>query len=615
MIVCKRWGGCHSALRTFVREPKMEVVNFHLPQADSPPDGTYEWHRFCTGERQRCYRPGGCYHVSPSETENTMPDDLHTLTIAEAARRIEGRELSPVELIEAILARIEGVNPQIDAFITLMAEQALEEARAAESEIAGGRWRGPMHGIPYGLKDIYDAAGVPTTGHSRTAMDNIAGSDATATARLRAAGGVLMGKLSTHEFAHGGPSFDLPWPPARNPWNREHFSGGSSSGSGAAVAAGFVFGAMGSDTGGSIRGPAALCGIVGLKPTYGLVSRAGVIPNSFTFDHCGPMTWTVEDCAIMLQAVAGHDPRDPASAAVDVPDYRAALTGDARGLRVGVLRHFWEEDLTVHPETVAAMEAAVETLRSLGCRVETARIRPVQDWYDVKIIIAESELFSVHYKNLIERPGDFGADFLGRSLAACLFGAPDYVQAQRLRRRMLAEMEEIYARYDILVAPSATGPAPRLDAHRTVNFWKSPSITTPFNVTGGPSLTQCIGFSESGLPLAWQVTGRPFDETTVLRFADAYEKATPWRERRPELRAGPRPDEKLPEYPPPAPDLDPQTAALVAGMAKRAGLRLDAHQLAILQECAPHVFAMAERVRGEYAWTDEPANTFWFPGR
>ena len=260
------------------------------------------------------------------------PTELHWLTIADAARLIESRRLSPVELTDALLARIEALDPQLNAFLLPTPEQAREQARAAEREIMAGNYRGPLHGIPFGLKDIYATAGIRTTSHSKICENLVPTEDATTVTKLYQAGGVLLGKLATHEFAHGGPSFDLPWPPARNPWNRDHFTGGSSSGAGAAVAAGFVPGALGSDTGGSIRGPAALCGIVGLKPTYGLVSRAGVYANSFTFDHAGPMTWTVEDCAILLQAIAGHDPKDPASADRPIPDYRAALTGDIRGL-------------------------------------------------------------------------------------------------------------------------------------------------------------------------------------------------------------------------------------------------------------------------------------------
>src|SRR5499427_148573 len=260
-----------------------------------------------------------------------MPDDvtaiptkLHWLTIADAARLIERRQLSPVELTDALLARIEGLDPQLNAFLLPTPEKARGQAKAAEREIMAGKYRGPLHGIAFGLKDIYATAGIRTTSHSKICENLVPTEDATTVAKLYQAGGVLLGKLATHEFAHGGPSFDLPWPPARNPWNRDHFTGGSSSGAGAAVAAGFVPGALGSDTGGSIRGPAALCGIVGLKPTYGLVSRRGILPLSFSLDHPGPLAWTSGDCAMLLQAMAGHDPSDPASASHSPPDYHAA---------------------------------------------------------------------------------------------------------------------------------------------------------------------------------------------------------------------------------------------------------------------------------------------------
>ena len=308
-----------------------------------------------------------------------MADQLQFMTIAEAARLIERKELSPVELTSALIRRAEALDPQTNAYLLLTAERALDQAKKAERDIMAGAYRGPMHGIPFGLKDIYATAGIRTTGHSRICVDTVPSADATTVSKLYEASAILTGKLATHEFAHGGPSFDLPWPPARNPWNRTHFTGGSSSGSAAAVAAGFLPAALGSDTGGSIRGPAALCGIVGLKPTYGLVSRCGVYANSYSFDHAGPMTWTVEDCAIVLQAIAGHDPNDPASATRPVPNYRAALTGDIRGLRIGVVRHLHEDDCAVTPEVRTALEEAFAVLRSLGATLGEARLRPAQD--------------------------------------------------------------------------------------------------------------------------------------------------------------------------------------------------------------------------------------------
>ena len=364
--------------------------------------------------------------------------DLHFLSIAEAAGLIARRQLSPVALTRAFLDRIAAIDPQLNAYLLVTAEQALDQARIAEAEIMAGHYRGPMHGIPFALKDIYCTAGIRTTSHSRTRADYVPGFDATTVAKLHQAGAILLGKLATHEFAHGGPSFDLPWPPARNPWNREHFTGGSSSGSGAGVAAGLMMGALGSDTGGSIRNPAALCGLAGLKPTYGLVSRFGVYTNSFSYDHAGPMTWSVEDCAIMLQAIAGHDPKDPASADQRVPDYRAALTGGIKGLRIGVLRHLFEQDAPIPPVAKAALEAAFDVLRGLGAELEDTNIRPAQVYHDVKITGAESELYAVHEPALRTRLGDFGEDFLGRTLGALLISGADYVD-----RRDGAALREI----------------------------------------------------------------------------------------------------------------------------------------------------------------------------
>jgi aspartyl-tRNA(Asn)/glutamyl-tRNA(Gln) amidotransferase subunit A len=541
--------------------------------------------------------------------------ELAFLTIAQAAPLIERKQLSPVELTTALIRRAETLDPQINAYLLLTSERALDQARAAEREIMAGTYRGPMHGVPFGLKDIYSTAGIRTTGHSKICSDTVPSADATTVARLYGAGAVLTGKLATHEFAHGGPSFDLPWPPARNPWNREHFTGGSSSGSGAAVAAGFVPGALGSDTGGSIRGPAALCGVVGLKPTYGLVSRSGVYTNSFSFDHAGPMTWTVEDCAIMLQVIAGHDPNDPASATHPVPNYRAALTGDIKGLRIGVVRHLHEDDCAVTPEVGAALEEAFGVFRSLGATLGDVRLRPAQDYYDVKVTIAESELLAVHEQALRTRPGDFGEDFLGRVLAAVLISGRDYVQAQRERRRMLAEMAPVYANYDVLVTATAGGPAPRLGTWRTIEFWRRASLTTPFNVTGGPALAQCIGFSSGGQPLSMQIVGRPFDDATVLRVAHAYEMATPWRAKRPQLDPDAKFSTALPLVPEPEPiHIDMATRDRVTAACQAAGLTLSERQFDMLCAAAPYVTAMTARLYRQRAYGDEPANVFQFGG-
>jgi aspartyl-tRNA(Asn)/glutamyl-tRNA(Gln) amidotransferase subunit A len=363
----------------------------------------------------------------------------------------------------------------------------------------------------------------------------------------------------------------------------------------------------------SIRTPACYCGIAGLKPTYGLVSRSGVIPNSFTLDHCGPMAWTVEDCAILLQAIAGHDACDPASADRPIPDYRAALTGEVRGLRIGVLRHFWEEDLKVNDELAGATEAAVAVFERLGARIDVARIRPLQDYYDVKTVISLAELFSIHHEALRSRPGDFGEDFLGRGgLPACLFQAADYVHAQRERRRMLEEMLPLYEKFDILLSVG-NGPAPRFDRHRTVSFWEQPSTFSPFSVTGAPALIVCCGFSASGLPMGLQIAGRPFDEQTVLRAGHAYEQATQWRARRPVLLPGrEKPAVSLGGARASAEGVPAAVLEAARNFAVQAGLTLTESQFAQLAAAAPYALEMAKRMRRGYGYAQEPASAFHY---
>lgn len=541
---------------------------------------------------------------------NRIPSSL---TIAQAEDLMAKRELSSVELTEMLLQRIDEMDPHLNAFITVTAERAMEQARAADSKY--GQPRSPMQGIPFGLKDIYNTAGIKTTAHSKLLIDNVPSEESTASARLNDAGAVLMGKLATHEFAHGGPSFQLPWPPARNPWNRAHFTGGSSTGSGAAVASGLVLGALGSDTGGSVRNPAALCGIVGMKPTYGLVSRYGVIPNSFTFDTCGPMAWTVEDSAIMLQVIAGHDPRDPTSSSRPIPNYRANLSDGIRGLRLGVIRHFWEDDLPANDEVRQSMEAALSVLEDLGAILEPVNLRPMQDYCDVKIIIGEAELYAIHEADLIRRSGDFCDDFLGRSLPAILIGAKDYVQAQRERQRMLAEMESVYQRYDALVTAGFYGPAPKLGSYQTVKFfWQNSSITIPYNVLGCPAISICNGYTESGLPLSMQIAGRPFDEATVFRVASAYELATPWWDRRPVLDfSNDEPLEGTSGQPAWQEKCeDPLLRDKIHHLVQAANLSLTDEQFEQICDAAPFVKARIERLHNEFRREDEPASTFSF---
>ena len=529
-------------------------------------------------------------------TDHT-PSALHDLTIAEASRLIKARKLSPVELTRALLDRTEALEPQINAFITRLPEAAMEAAKAAEAEIMRGIIKSPLHGGPFAVKDIYDTAGVLTSGHSRTCIDRVPAKDATTVAKLRAAGGVLTGKLATHEFAHGGPSFDLPWPPARNPWNTAHFTGGSSSGSGAALAAGFVAASLGSDTGGSIRGPAGLCGIAGMKPTYGLVSRAGVLPNSYSYDTCGPMARTAKDCAILLNLIAGNDPADPACSARKVPDFTADLDLGIKGLRIGVVRHFWETDSTPNPELAAAMEQAIRVLRDLGASVENVALRPLQSYSDVKVVMAESELFSLHLPELIQRPEAFGQDFRARALAACLFTSEDYVRASRERRIIMDEMRPLYRRFDLFLTVN-TSAAPRLDAHDTLSFWKRGNSTSPFNCTGGPALAMLCGFNKAGLPLSLQLAGRPFDDARVLRAGHAYETATGFWKQRPTLVAGAAPGAIDPKpWKPDTSGVAVSIRAYAEQAAVRAGLKLPDAILEELVAVAPFAIAKARRLK------------------
>ena len=420
-----------------------------------------------------------------------------------------------------------------------------------------------------------------------------------------------MGKLATHELAHGGPSFDLTWPPARNPWNPEHFTGGSSSGSAAALAGGLVLAALGSDTGGSIRTPASLCGLVGMKPTFGLVSRRGVIPNSFSLDHCGPLARTVEDCAILLDAIIAYDPGDRSSVRGPQQNFRAALRSDLKDVRVGVVRHFGAEDAAGNDELRSATDAALQVLQKLGARLHDVRLRPLRDYFDVWTLIEEPETFAIQRQALIERPHDFGAVFLERTLIACLIQGADYVRAQQERSRMLSEMHDAFADCDVLVTPGA-GPAPKLDPG--LAKWPSPNRFVPFALTGSPALVVCTGFSRAGLPLSMQLVGRPFDDANVLAIAHAYEQATSWSKRRAVVAPDARPAPITHRAPPIAiGSIDPKIVDLCAHAAQITGLRLADEHFALLCAAAPHLLAMIDRVHGPHERPLAPANVFMFP--
>jgi aspartyl-tRNA(Asn)/glutamyl-tRNA(Gln) amidotransferase subunit A len=471
--------------------------------------------------------------LSPSPVSADVSDPC-SLSIAELAPLLRSRAISPVTVTEACLDRIARHDHALHSFITVTAERARAAARAAEAEIAAGRYRGPFHGIPYALKDIVDAAGVRTTAHSRLMPDSVAEQDAHVTRLLEDAGGILLGKLGTFEFALGGPSWDLPWPPPLNPWNTGFLPGGSSSGSGSAVAARFVHAAIGTDTGGSVRWPAACCGIVGLKPTYGLVSRRGVQPNTFSIDHIGPMTRTVADCAIMLSACAGYDPRDPGSAERPVPDYSAALTGDIAGMRVGLVRSWYAENAT--PEVTAATDAAAAMLAKLGATVEEIALSGLQEYCDCKTLISTSELFSIHKPDLQTRPEAFGATLRQRVIGGAFIRAEDYLNAQRWRADLARTLNARFKQFDVLVTAGWLNAADPADPGGADFMRRGINITMPFSVAGVPSLAVPCGFGAHGLPLSFQIAGAPFAEATVLRVGDAYQRATEWHHRVPTLQ-------------------------------------------------------------------------------
>lgn len=463
-----------------------------------------------------------------------MADAFPFPTIAEAARQIARCDLSPVELTRSYLDRIETLDHQLQSFVTLVADRALDQAKAAEAEIMRQGPRGPLHGVPYCLKDVIETAGIRTTAQSKLLADHVPVRDAAVAAKLAEAGGVLLGKTATWEFAHGGPSWDVLFPPARNPWNVENHPAGSSSGSAAAIAAGLAPATFGTDTGGSVRGPAAACGIAGLKPTYGLVSRRGVLPNSFSQDHVGPLAWTVEDVAILLSTVAGYDPEDPGSVRRPQENFTAALDGSVDGLVAGVPWRWLEEEAPLSPETRGAFDAALDVLRGLGVRVQPVDLPKLQLFDDVKRTIAMVELFSIHEKDLKSRPELFGASLRYRIICGGLIRAEDYVQAMRMRTDLARALQQAFATLDLLLLPTSE-PAGKLAPMPPSSLFTRPSYTAAFNVGGNPALSVCCGFSAAGMPQSLQIVGRLFADATVLRAGHAYEKATPWRNRRPTL--------------------------------------------------------------------------------
>jgi aspartyl-tRNA(Asn)/glutamyl-tRNA(Gln) amidotransferase subunit A len=454
---------------------------------------------------------------------------LYYLTIHEAQQLIQSRKLSPVELTRAVLDRIGAVDGKLHAYINLMADSAMSEARAAEDEIQRGGWRGPMHGIPVAVKDQLDAEGAP----ARVRQFTQGVGDATAVKKLREAGAVMMGKL--HMSSMPGP--ELPQP--RNPWNVEHITGGSSTGSGASVAAGLCLGALGEDTAGSIRNPSSFCGIAGLKATYGRVSRHGLAPLSWSLDHCGPMARAVEDLAHMLNVVAGHDPKDPTSSSAPTEDYTGALREDVKGMTIGVPRDYINE---CAPRTAAIVlrrvDEAIEVLKSLGARIEEVKAPALKLATIANAVIYYNEFWAAHRSDAAEVLRSGAPQRRARIYLGLLTNSADYIQAQRLRSRCRAELAEVFQRVDCLALPNQAGPAPRVaDVGPIDTLFKhvEPEYHGPFNLTGLPTLSVPCGFSENNLPISLQIVGKPFAEATVLRAGYTYQQHMKWYEKRPEV--------------------------------------------------------------------------------
>ncbi len=450
------------------------------------------------------------------------PSTLLDFDVAALSQKLRSREISPVELTHAYLDRIEAVDERVVSYITVTADLAREMARKAEAEIAGGHWRGPFHGVPIGLKDLCYTKGILTTGGSKILGEFVPNHDSTVWTRLSEAGAVLLGKLNLHEFAYGATTNNPHWGACHNPYDLNRIPGGSSGGSGAAIVARTAAATIGTDTGGSIRIPAACCGCVGLKQTWSRVSRYGVMPLADSLDHTGPITRTARDAALMLNVIAGYDPNDATSSREPVPDYTSRLGGDLKGMRVGVIREL--NDGLSDPMS-RAFETALKQFGSLGAAVEEVSIPSFAEGSMVAMMVLMAEALEFHEQWIRERPNDYGADVRSLIETSMMVTAVQYVRAQRERNLMLAEALAALQDHGVLLAPSQTSAAPRIDDTSYDIMANMVRFTGPFNATGQPVISVPIGLSSEGLPLAMQIAGKPFDELTVLQVADAYERA------------------------------------------------------------------------------------------
>lgn len=450
-----------------------------------------------------------------------MADDLCEMTISELAPKIKARTISPVELVRSVLAQVEKLNPLLNAYITVDADGALNAAKNAQRQIAQGKYLGPLHGIPISLKDIYQTKGLRTTAGSKILKNWVPAEDATSVAKLRAAGAIIIAKANLHEFACGSTSENPHFGPVRNPYNTDCIPGGSSGGSAAAVAAHMCVASTGSDTGGSIRSPSALCGIVGIKPTYGRVSLRGVVPLAWSLDHMGPMTKCVRDASIMLSAMAGHDPKDPTTVRVNVPNFTRALRNDIRKLKIGVDPSFCFSG--AHEEVIDALKKALKVLQGLGARIVEVSLPNIELASVIVAVIISAEAASYHEDNLRNRSDDYGGDVRTVFEFGASLSAVHYLKAQRLRRIIQNEFAEAFKKVDVFALPSAIFPAPRFGETNALQMGRL-RYTCPSNLTGLPAITVPCGMSTGGLPLGLQLVGKAFDEATILRAAFAFEQ-------------------------------------------------------------------------------------------
>lgn len=456
-------------------------------------------------------------------------------TLADIRERLHTREITARELVEAQLERARTLQETLNTFITITAGQARRQAERADAAAARGEWLGPLHGVPITLKDIVGTRGIRTTAGSRILADFVPDEDAAAAHRLLSAGAVLLGKTNLHELAYGVTNENPHYGPARNPWDPTRVSGGSSGGSAVALAAGIGYGSVGTDTGGSIRIPSALCGTVGLKPTYGRVSRYGVIPLAWSLDHVGPMARTVKDVAILYELLAGHDPRDPSSSKRPVEPVADRLDDMPSGVKLGVPGSYFFDEL--HEEVRVAVDAALGALESLGLERVDVTLPDVEHQSTVRNVIGFAEASAYHQRDVRERPEELGAGPRELLRIGLLLRATDYIDAQRARRRLVESFREAFRSVDLLVSPAVVAPAPPIGADRLDNGEPVRTgllrLPSPFNTTGFPAVAVPCGFTRSGLPIGLQLAARPFEEALLLRVAHAYEIRQPWHERRP----------------------------------------------------------------------------------